>query len=70
MRRAERFQPALPLVLEPGKSWSGTIGARGSLAAGRWVRVVFGPLVPVGDPPEGFPREGLVWITDHAYQLE
>lgn len=68
IREAETFRPALPLVLEPGKTWSGTMGARGALAAGRWVRVVFGALVPVGDPPEGFPP-ALVWITDHTFQL-
>jgi hypothetical protein len=69
IREAETFRPALPLVLRPGETWSGTMEARGALAAGRWVRVVFGALVPVGDPPEGFPP-ALVWITDHTFQLQ
>jgi hypothetical protein len=69
IRRAERFRPALPLVLEPGATWSGTIGASGALPAGLWVRIVFGVLVPVGDPPQGFPSR-LLWITDHAHRLE
>jgi hypothetical protein len=69
IRLAETFRPELPLVLEPGATWSGAMEARGALAAGRWVRVVFGALVPVGEPPEGFPPQ-LVWITDHAFKLE
>jgi hypothetical protein len=69
IRRAQTFDPELPLVLDPDETWKGTIGAPGSLAAGRWLRVVFGTLVPVGEPPKGFPPV-LVWITDHAYRLE
>lgn len=68
IRAADAYEPPLPLVLEPGRTWSGTISAPGSLAAGTFVRVVFGALVPVGDPPEGLP-EVLVWITDRAYRL-
>ncbi len=68
LRAARRFDPALPARLEPGASWRGTISAPGSLAAGRWVRVVFGPLVAVGDPPDGMPAR-FVWITDHAHRL-
>jgi hypothetical protein len=69
VRRAEVFQPALPLVLEPGQTWRGVISAPGALAAGRWVRVVFGMLVPIGTSPSGLP-ERLIWITDHASQLK
>jgi hypothetical protein len=68
IRRAEMFRPQLPLVLEPDSTWRGTLEAPGSLAAGRYLRVVFGVLVPIGDPPEGFPPD-LVWITDNAYLL-
>ena len=68
VRRADAFRPALPLVLEPGQTWIGEISARGSLAAGRYVRIVFGALVAIGDAPAGLPDE-LVWITDHAYRL-
>jgi hypothetical protein len=69
IRRAQTFRPALPLVLEPDETWSGTIGAPGALAVGRWLRVVFGTFVPIGESPEGFPEE-LIWITDHTYRLE
>jgi hypothetical protein len=69
IRTAEDYEPPLPLVLEPGATWAGTISARGSLPAGLWARVVFGALVPVGEAPEGLP-DVLVWITDHAHQLE
>jgi hypothetical protein len=69
IRQAQTFVPELPLVLEPEATWKGTIEASGSLAAGRYLRVVFGTLVPIGEPPEGFPP-ALLWITDHAYLLE
>lgn len=69
IRSATTYEPRLPQILEPGASWEGTIGASGALAAGSWVRVVFGALVAVSKPPEGLP-ERVVWITDHAYRLE
>lgn len=68
VRRAIRFEPTLPLVLEPGRSWTGTISAPGALVAGSWARVVFGPLVSVGSPPEGV-AEHVVWFTDSAHRL-
>lgn len=68
LRAAQWFEPRLPGRLAPGASWRGTIAAPGTLAAGRWVRVVFGPLVAVGDPPNGMP-DRFVWITDHAHRL-
>ena len=69
VRAAERYEPELPKILEPGASWSGTISARGSLVAGAWARVVFGTLVAVGKPPDEL-SETLIWITDHSYELE
>lgn len=63
-RRADGFRPELPLVLEPGQTWKGTMSARGALAAGRWMRVVFGPLVAIAAD-----SQQLTWITDHAYLL-
>jgi hypothetical protein len=68
LRPARTFDPQLAPRLAPGASWRGTISAPGNLAAGRYVRVVFGPLVAVGKPPEGVPAR-FVWITDHAYRL-
>ena len=68
VRPAVRFEPSLPAILEPDASWRGTISAPGSLAAGNWVRIVFGTLVPVGNPPEEL-GENVVWITDRAYRL-
>jgi hypothetical protein len=87
IRPAERFVPSLPSRLEAHKSWSGAISAGGPVAAGTWVRVVFGPLLPVtaispaGQPSKPTPQlpetlrkahvdQGLVWITDHAYELK
>ena len=68
LRPARTFDPALPAKLRPGASWRGTVGADGALAAGRYVRVVFGPLVAEGDAPEGMPAQ-FFWITDHAHRL-
>jgi hypothetical protein len=68
VRAATGFEPALPGILEPGADWSGMISARGSLVAGAWARIVFGTLIAVGKPPDGF-ADTLVWITDHAYEL-
>jgi hypothetical protein len=68
VRAAETYDPELARTLEPGASWEGEISARGALVAGSWVRVVFGTLVAVGKPPEGY-GESFVWITDSAYPL-
>jgi predicted small lipoprotein YifL len=68
IRAATSFAPELPGILEPGQSWRGTIGARGSLPAGAWVRVVFGAFLAMGTPPAGL-EERVVWITDHAHRL-
>jgi hypothetical protein len=68
LRPAQTFVPALPARLAPHAAWHGVISARGTLASGRYVRVVFGPLVALGDPPDDMPSQ-FVWITDHAYRL-
>jgi hypothetical protein len=68
VRHAMRYEPSLPRILEPGRSWAGTISAPGALAAGSWVRVVFGALISVGQPPADL-DEYVVWITDHAHRL-
>jgi hypothetical protein len=68
VRRAVAYRPSLPGILEPGKSWSGTISAPGALVADSWVRVVFGPLVSVGEPPARL-DDNVVWISDVAYRL-
>jgi hypothetical protein len=69
VRAATRYAPELPAVLGPGDGWEGEMSARGPLVAGSWARVVFGTLVAVGPPPDEL-DEMLVWITDHAYELE
>lgn len=68
LRAVDRFEPPVPPRLVPGRRWRTTISARGTLAAGRYLRIVFGPLITRAEPPEGMqPR--FVWITDHAYRL-
>jgi hypothetical protein len=69
LRDASTYTPRLPARLAPGASWRGRIAAPGSLAAGLYVRLVLGPFVAVGDPPDGL-EKGFSWITDHAYRLE
>ncbi len=68
VRPALRFKPDPPTVLQPGESWHGTISAPGALVADSWVRVVFGELVSVGEPPDDLAGK-VVWITDKTYQL-
>ena len=68
LREALKIEPILPYRLEPNDEWRGTISAPGTLAAGRYVRLVFGPLLAVGEAPDGL-RTDIVWITDHAYRL-
>jgi hypothetical protein len=68
VRAATTFDPELASTLEPGASWKGDMSARGSLVAGSFVRVVFGTLIALGKPPEGY-SDTLVWITDSAYKL-
>lgn len=69
IRTATSFEPTMPRLLAPGASWAGTISASGALVADSWARIVFGPLVPVGTPPENV-EERVVWITDGAYRLQ
>ena len=68
LRPAQVFVPPLPSRLAPEGRWRGTVSAHGTLASGRYVRVVFGPLIALGDAPDGMPSR-FVWITDHAYRL-
>jgi hypothetical protein len=69
LRTARTFDPPLPGTPPPGRSWHGTIAAPGPLAAGLYVRIVFGRLVAEGDRPAGMPAE-VTWITDNAYRLK
>lgn len=68
VRPPDEIEPQPPRVLAPGATWRGRIGASGSLPAAGYVRVVFGPLVAQGDPPEGMEGD-VVWITDRSYRL-
>jgi hypothetical protein len=68
IRPALAYEPRLPDVLEPRKTWAGTMSAHGALAAGSWVRFVFGAFDAIGRAPDTF-RSPLIWITDHAYPL-
>jgi hypothetical protein len=67
-RRATRYEPPLATFLPVGGSWSGRISAPGALPGGSFVRIVFGPLRAVGDPPKGLQPE-VTWITDASLEL-
>jgi hypothetical protein len=67
-RQPETIEPLPPRVLRPGATWRGRLTGSGSLPAGSYVRVAFGPLVARGDPPEDM--ESVVrWITDRSHRL-
>lgn len=68
IRTATEIDPEPPESLAPGATWRGRISASGSLPAGSYVRVVFGPLDAWGEPPEGI-EEIVVWISDRSYRL-
>jgi hypothetical protein len=68
VRLAETMEPAPPEVLSPGATWRATLSGRGSLADGSFVRVSFGPLRAVGEPPDGM-QPVIYWITDRSYGL-
>ena len=78
IRPAETFIPAMPSQLNGHESWKGTISAGGPVAAGTWVRIVFGDLFPAKALKSKLPEalrtanigSRLIWITDHAYELK
>jgi hypothetical protein len=68
VRLAATMEPSPPDVLDPGATWSATLSAPGSLADGSFVRVAFGPLRAVGEPPKDM-LPVVYWITDRSHQL-
>ena len=68
VRLAATLTPPPPDVLAPGATWRATLSGRGSLAAGSYVRVAFGPLRVIGEPPKGM-QPVVYWITDRSYRL-
>jgi hypothetical protein len=68
LREAATIEPPPPDVLAPGARWESTLAAPGALADGSYVRVVFGTLVAVGEPP-GEMHPAVIWITDRSYRL-
>jgi len=68
VRLAATMKPPPPNVLRPGATWRATLAGPGSLADGSYLRVAFGPLRAVGDPPAGI-QPVVVWITDRSHKL-
>jgi hypothetical protein len=61
---ANRFEPALPRVFEPGRRWTGRFSGTRRLPGGRSVRVSFGLFFNGASRPAYFR-----WITDHSVSL-
>jgi hypothetical protein len=61
---AESYRPALPKILEPGQTWTGTFSGPPFAVQGRPIRVTFGMFVPRSAPPRHYPAQ-IGWITDH-----
>ena len=68
VRLATTMEPRPPDMLAPGETWRATLTGPGSLADGSFVRVAFGPLRAVGDPPKGL-QPVVFWITDRSHRL-
>jgi hypothetical protein len=62
--RATSFWPSTPRSLDPGKTWRGVFGGRGTLPTAGSLRVVISRFA---GGPKTFPRFG--WLTDHLYDL-
>ena len=61
---ANRFEPALPRVFEPGRRWKGRFSGTRRLPADRLARVSFGLFFNGASRPAYFR-----WITDHSVSL-
>jgi hypothetical protein len=68
VRLAATMTPPPPDVLAPGATWRTTLAGPGSLADGSYVRVSFGPLRAIGEPPNGM-QPIVFWITDRSHKL-
>lgn len=68
VRLAATMTPPPPDVLAAGAEWRTTLSGPGSLADRAYLRVAFGWLRAVGDPPSGMQRD-VFWITDRSHRL-
>jgi hypothetical protein len=65
---AERFRPALPRRLPPGRGWSGEFSGLGGLPAGVPIRVVLGRFVAIGQAPSEL-SGGFLCISERVIRL-
>lgn len=61
---ADRFRPSRPVVIAPGKGWSGSFSGPGDLPAGVPIRVVLGAFLPPGPIDDRF-----LCISDRSVRL-
>jgi hypothetical protein len=66
---AERFRPALPRLLPPGRGWSGEFSGPGVLPVGVPIRVVLGRFVAVGQQVPSELSEGFLCISERVIRL-
>jgi hypothetical protein len=66
---AERFRPALPRLLPPGRGWSGEFSGPGVLPAGVPIRVVLGRFVAVGQQAPSELSGGFLCISERVIRL-
>ena len=65
---ADRFSPALPRRLPPGRGWSGEFSGRAALPAGVPIRVVLGQFVDIGQTPSGL-FGGFLCVSERVVRL-
>jgi hypothetical protein len=65
---AERFSPALPRRLPPGRGWSGEFSGRAALPAGVPIRVVLGRFVAIGHAPSEL-FHGFLCVSERVVRL-
>jgi hypothetical protein len=66
---ADRFDPHLARVLQPGDGWSGSFSGPGALPASTPIRVVLGRFVIRGDVPPGL-FDGFLCISERTIRLK
>jgi hypothetical protein len=65
---ADRVEPALPRLLQPGEGWSGTFSGLGRLPRDVPIRVVLGRFMFNGKVPRGFVR-GFLCVSRRYVRL-
>lgn len=65
---AERFSPALPRLLPPGRGWAGDFSGHATLPAGVPIRVVLGQFRAIGQTPSDL-FGGFLCVSERVVRL-